>query len=515
MAFQIKLDGGVQNSPKGNAAPDAPSRRTRLRSSQKYDIFISYRRKGGDATARLFYERLTAMGYRVSYDIETLRGGKFNAQLYFRIEECKDVVAIMSADSLELREKIEDDWFRLEIAHALKCGKNIVPVFLRDFKMPASGTLPDDISELPNFQGVTSSDEHFDSVLKKLCRLLKSKPVNRLKKIVSVSVLSMLLMASGVSLCCFYEKIFPYPFTAAQKNEVNSWVAQMSLLGGAYNDYLAAADDLIGSAKNSVDAGARAAFDDALPLFERRCKAARQKFDEASAAIKALLQEPDCMPTDVAGVPMFLSVLKMEFDEVNDFVLHLERIADPARPCAKHDRYKYVDLRKKEFAIDAETFAYSVMGVFYKVSLSALEEFAKIAREWRKIPHLGEMRDWISDEKGIQQKLEILCSDLESVVADLSAMLGNETTSLSEEEVRFEKLMMDAGVSKEDVDKMMEASRYLSSLMMDENVTDEKIENYRKKLIEAKMTPEQVDSMVEKLKESIRLRMRIDGKIGK
>ena len=482
-----------------------------MKVNKKYDIFISYRRKGGDATARLFYERLTAMGYRVSYDIETLRGGKFNAQLYSRIEECKDVVAIMSADSLELREKIEDDWFRLEIAHALKCGKNIVPVFLRDFTMPISGTLPDDIAELPNFQGVTSSDEHFDSVLKKLCKLLKSNPVNRLKKIVSVSVLSILLITAGVSLC-FYEKIFPYPFTSAQKDEVNSWVAQMSLLGVAYNDYLAAADDLIGSAKNSVDAGSRVAFDDALSLFERRCKVARQKFDEASTAIKSLLQEPDCMPTDVAGVPMFLSVLKMEFDEVNNLAQHLERIADPARPCAKHDRYKYIDLKKKEFAIDAETFAYSVMGVFYKVSLSALEEFAKIAREWRKIPHLGEMRDWISDEKGIQQKIETLCGDLESVITELATMLGNETTLLAAEEKEFGKLMSDIGVPKEDVDKMMEASRYLSNLLMDENVTDEKIETYRKKLIDAKMTMEQADSMVEKLKERVGSRVRVNEK---
>ena len=40
---------------------------------QRYDIFISYRRKGGDVTARSIYDRLTMMGYRVSYDIETLR----------------------------------------------------------------------------------------------------------------------------------------------------------------------------------------------------------------------------------------------------------------------------------------------------------------------------------------------------------------------------------------------------------------------------------------------------------
>lgn len=51
----------------------------------EYDIFISYCRKGGYYTARLLCDRLTQMRYSVSFDLETLRGGKFNTQLYQRI----------------------------------------------------------------------------------------------------------------------------------------------------------------------------------------------------------------------------------------------------------------------------------------------------------------------------------------------------------------------------------------------------------------------------------------------
>ncbi|MCR4575533.1 MAG: toll/interleukin-1 receptor domain-containing protein, partial [Lentisphaeria bacterium] len=61
-----------------------------------YDIFISYRRNGGFETARLIYDRLTNLGYRVSFDLETLRSGKFNTQLYERIEQCKDVLVLLS-----------------------------------------------------------------------------------------------------------------------------------------------------------------------------------------------------------------------------------------------------------------------------------------------------------------------------------------------------------------------------------------------------------------------------------
>ena len=176
-----------------------------MNKSQQYDIFISYRREGGYDTAQLLYDRLTQMGYRVSFDLETLRGGKFNTQLYRRIEQCSDVLVVMSRDSLNLRENQEDDWFRLEIAHALKHKKNIVPVFLRDFKFPQKGDLPSDIydlvdfqgvtpvflrdftfpqkgdlpsdiSNLVDFQGVTASQEHFDNVLKWICNRLIAKP---------------------------------------------------------------------------------------------------------------------------------------------------------------------------------------------------------------------------------------------------------------------------------------------------------------------------------------------------
>ena len=40
-----------------------------------YDIFISYRRRGGFETAKHLYDLLTKDGYRVSFDIDTLRNG--------------------------------------------------------------------------------------------------------------------------------------------------------------------------------------------------------------------------------------------------------------------------------------------------------------------------------------------------------------------------------------------------------------------------------------------------------
>ena len=51
-----------------------------------YDIFISYRRRGGFETAKHLYDLLTKDGYRVSFDIDTLRNGDFDTELLRRID---------------------------------------------------------------------------------------------------------------------------------------------------------------------------------------------------------------------------------------------------------------------------------------------------------------------------------------------------------------------------------------------------------------------------------------------
>ena len=66
-----------------------------------YDVFISYRRDGGDTLAQLIYDRLTERGYRVFLDIESLRSGKFNEKLLEVISQCRDLVVILPPGALE------------------------------------------------------------------------------------------------------------------------------------------------------------------------------------------------------------------------------------------------------------------------------------------------------------------------------------------------------------------------------------------------------------------------------
>lgn len=92
----------------------------------QYDIFISYRRDGGDMMAHILYERLTQKGYSVFQDVESLRSGKFNTAIYEKIEQCKDVILILPPNGLD-RCIDEEDWVRKEIIFALKNKKKHNP----------------------------------------------------------------------------------------------------------------------------------------------------------------------------------------------------------------------------------------------------------------------------------------------------------------------------------------------------------------------------------------------------
>ena len=111
-----------------SAEPDGP-----------HDIFISYRRDGGEMPAMLIFQALQERGYRVFCDVEVLNAGKFNEALLNSIRACKDFLLVCSPHALD-RCSEPDDWVRQEIAEAIRDEKNIVPIMMKDFQFPE--TLP-------------------------------------------------------------------------------------------------------------------------------------------------------------------------------------------------------------------------------------------------------------------------------------------------------------------------------------------------------------------------------------
>lgn len=170
---------------------------------EKYDVFISYRRSSYD-TANLIATRLRAAGYSVFFDMETLRSGKFNEQLYNVIDSCIDFILVLPPNALD-RCVNEDDWVRLEILRAMNAEKNIVPVMLNGFVWP--NPMPDKLEELPNYQALTASSiEYFDLAMERLQnKYLLSKrrlPINRILKYAGIFIFT-LLVAVSILWGCF------------------------------------------------------------------------------------------------------------------------------------------------------------------------------------------------------------------------------------------------------------------------------------------------------------------------
>ncbi|MBQ8146586.1 MAG: toll/interleukin-1 receptor domain-containing protein [Clostridia bacterium] len=134
------------------------------------DIFISYRREGGYAMARLLYECFHNAGLSVFLDLEELRAGPFNTKLYEAIDNCENFILVLPPKSLD-RCQFENDWLRLEVEYAIKQKKNIIPMMMVGFSFPDN--LPPSLQVLPFFNGVQSSREYFDATIKKIISMLR------------------------------------------------------------------------------------------------------------------------------------------------------------------------------------------------------------------------------------------------------------------------------------------------------------------------------------------------------
>lgn len=132
-------------------------------------IFISYRRKGADVTAKLISETLKNKGYSTFYDYDGLKGGTFDDKIVQEILNCTDMVLVLPPKGLDRCRKAKD-WVRQEISIALQNGKNIIPVMLDGFDFPE--TLPDDIAEVRRYNGVRFHMDYFDAVIDKIIEKL-------------------------------------------------------------------------------------------------------------------------------------------------------------------------------------------------------------------------------------------------------------------------------------------------------------------------------------------------------
>lgn len=150
----------------------------------KYDIFISYRRAGGYETAKHLYDLLTRDGFSVAFDIDTLRNGKFDEEIFKLISECKDFIIILNKGvfnrCLNPFLNIQNDWVRLELKEALRLKKNIIPVMLSGFSFP--WFMPKDIRDIKFLNAAQHNRTYFNEFYNKLKSFLSC---NKITKVMS------------------------------------------------------------------------------------------------------------------------------------------------------------------------------------------------------------------------------------------------------------------------------------------------------------------------------------------
>lgn len=170
-----------------------------------YDIFISYRRLGGGATAGRINDMLTNDGYSVSYDVDTLREGRFDDQLLARIEQCQDFILVVDKDcfkrTIDPATDPKEDWLWQELSYALKLKKNVIPVLLAGAEFPKR--LPEDIDSVRYYNGPQCVHEYFDSFYEKLKDKLHAIPRMAKHSSVPVGKLPNLKLKADLD-CVFY-----------------------------------------------------------------------------------------------------------------------------------------------------------------------------------------------------------------------------------------------------------------------------------------------------------------------
>ncbi len=141
----------------------------------QFDLFISYRREGGEVMGRLIFEMLRDQ-YNIFFDHESLTSGRFDTKLLGIIEKCSDFLVILSPGCFG-RCKNPGDWFMQEISCALKNNKNIILLMMRDFAMPTGRELlelPEEIQALVKYNAYSIDIAYLDGVIARVAHDIRA-----------------------------------------------------------------------------------------------------------------------------------------------------------------------------------------------------------------------------------------------------------------------------------------------------------------------------------------------------
>lgn len=132
-------------------------------------VFMSYRRTDMP-WALAIQQNLSASGYDVFFDYESINSGDFEQIILGSIKARAHFIVLLTPTALE-RCKNPNDWLRREIETALRHKRNIVPVFLNDFDFGNADHakyLTGNIATLKSYNGLEVPKGFFGEAMSRL-----------------------------------------------------------------------------------------------------------------------------------------------------------------------------------------------------------------------------------------------------------------------------------------------------------------------------------------------------------
>lgn len=431
-----------------------------MNTEKKYDVFISYRRDGGQETARILRDSLTERGYRVFFDLESLRSGAFNTKLYSVIEECTDFVLVLSPHALD-RCVNPDDWVRQEVEHALRKKKNVIPILLRNFDFPAQ--LPETLKDLPYCNGIAANMEYYDAFLDKLETFFHTEKsswtrlkevfqsVKRLPLILGAIVLAVLALGIGWFL--------QYPRTTEQISLTSGVISNVSYSLTCLDIMADAQHDMLEAAEEYLQTGDAAALSNAFQsCYKILTETDLTQISPTENLLDWMMDSP-FSGDDLKAMHDQLSAFR---DEGLGNLEYMETILtdESALALDTAEKLQVVTIYKTYLEETREAFAHATNELLIPVTR---EQYLETL--WSDtLPYLEEIplngRNWSRDKKALQEAQRECLDNMEAAVQEMYLLSENEATELHQVREAMVQQLMDEGYTQARAEKIVEYSKH-------------------------------------------------------
>ena len=429
------------------------------------DIFISYRRKGGEDFAKYLEETLIDMGYSVFLDVEDIRpGADFNERLYEVIDNCKDFILILPEHGLDRCVENENDWVRLEIERAREKGKNIIPVRLRDFTMPEN--LPPSLEFLNTQHAMTPTPDLYREFVEKMTKSFESKPKKKRNPL--LFLLPMILLA--VIGLLLYSKFSKYPHNEKQEALVSQLVSYMVLNIQNYDLANQSFIEGINDTRNYLDGTGKLDQETLLASLELR------RGNISSIKVKDF-SNPDALvgsPFKIDDIDAFPVFLQGCYSGLDGLLIEIENWVEMG--IDKEYFSKLLNLHEEFAGLELEALFYGMNGTLLPVTNEdALKDLKTVY-----LPKISSMRSMTlsKDADQIEGKMEAAISRQEKIVnEDIPRLYDDIASDL--DKLEFENQLITIQLLKEhyaDDPEMTDNLQKLEERVLRNIATKEEIE---------------------------------------